>query len=103
MEKPLLVLFDGNAIIHRAYHAFRATRPPTVFTVRKTGEIVTAVYGFAQMVLKSLNDLKPSCCAIAFDTPEPTFRHEMFDQYKAQRPPTPDELIDQLGRGSHFF
>ena len=48
MEKPLLVLFDGNAIIHRAYHAFRATRPPTVFTVRKTGEIVTAVYGFAQ-------------------------------------------------------
>ena len=98
MEKPLLVLFDGNAIIHRAYHAFRATRPPTVFTVRKTGEIVTAVYGFAQMVLKSINDLKPSCCAIAFDTPEPTFRHEMFDQYKAQRPPAPDELINQFAR-----
>ncbi len=98
MENPLLVLFDGNAIIHRAYHAFQATRPPTVFTVRKTGEVVTAVYGFAQMVLKAINDLNPTCCAIAFDTPEPTFRHEMYDQYKAHRPPTPDELIDQFDR-----
>jgi DNA polymerase-1 len=98
MEKPLLVLFDGNAIIHRAFHAFRATRPPTVFTVRKTGVIVTAVYGFAQMLLKAINDLKPTCYAVAFDTPAPTFRHEMYDQYKAQRPPTPDELIDQFDR-----
>ncbi len=98
MEKPLLVLFDGNAIIHRAFHAFRATRPPTVFTVRKTGEIVTAVYGFAQMLLKSINDLKPTCYAVTFDTPAPTFRHKMYDQYKAQRPPTPDELIDQFDR-----
>jgi len=98
MERPLLVLFDGNAIIHRAFHAFQATRPPTVFTVRKTGEIVTAVYGFAQMLLKSVNDLKPACCAIAFDTPAPTFRHKMYDQYKAQRPPAPDELINQFDR-----
>jgi DNA polymerase-1 len=98
MEKQLLVLLDGNAIIHRAFHAFRASRPPVVFTVRSTGEIVTAVYGFAQMLLKTITDLQPSCYAVAFDTPEPTFRHVMFEAYKAQRPPTPDELIDQFAR-----
>ncbi len=98
MEKQLLVLLDGNAIIHRAFHAFQASRPPTVFTVRKTGEIVTAVYGFAQMLLKTITDLAPTCYAVAFDTPEPTFRHDMFEDYKAQRPPAPDELIGQFDR-----
>ncbi|MFC2056661.1 5'-3' exonuclease H3TH domain-containing protein, partial [Chloroflexota bacterium] len=98
MKKPLLVLFDGNAIVYRAYHAFQATKTPTVFTVPKTGEIVTAVFGFAQMLLKVINELKPTCYAIAFDTKAPTFRHRMFAQYKAQRPPTPDELVNQLGR-----
>jgi DNA polymerase-1 len=98
MEKQLLVLFDGNAIIHRAFHAFRATRPPTVFTVPRTGEVVTAVYGFAQMLLKAISELKPTCYAIAFDTPVPTFRHKMYDQYKAQRPATPDELVNQFDR-----
>src|SRR3972149_3385963 len=92
MQKPLLVLFDGNAIIHRAFHAL----PP--LTVSKTGETVGAVYGFAQMLLKTINDLKPSHYGIAFDTKAPTFRHQMFDQYKAQRPPTPGELVNQLGR-----
>ena len=98
MKKPLLALFDGNAIVHRAFHAFQATKRPTVLTVPKTGEVVTAVFGFAQMLLKAINELKPTCYAIAFDTPVPTFRHKMFDQYKAQRPPTPDELVNQLGR-----
>jgi DNA polymerase-1 len=100
MEKPLLVLFDGNAIIHRAYHAFGPTkyRPGTPLTVSKTGEVVSAVYGFALMLLKVLSELKPTHIAIAFDKAGPTFRHEMFDQYKAQRPPAPDELINQFGR-----
>jgi DNA polymerase-1 len=92
MKKPLLVLFDGNALIHRAFHAL----PP--LTVSKTGEMVSAVYGFALMLLKVINELKPTHYAIAFDMKAPTFRHKMFDQYKAQRPPTPDELIAQLGR-----
>ena len=92
MEKPLLVLFDGNALIHRAFHAL----PP--LTVSKTGETVGAVYGFALMLLKVINELKPTHYAIAFDMKGPTFRHELFDQYKAQRPPTPDELVNQLGR-----
>jgi len=92
MKKPLLVLFDGNALIHRAFHAM----PP--LTVRQTGEMVSAVYGFALMLLKVINELKPTHYAIAFDMKGPTFRHELFAQYKAQRPPTPDELVAQLGR-----
>jgi DNA polymerase-1 len=100
MEKPRLVLFDGNAIVHRAYHAFGATkyRQARPLTVSKTGEVVSAVYGFAQMLLKVLSELKPTHYAIAFDTKAPTFRHDMFDQYKAQRPPAPEDLISQLGR-----
>jgi len=92
MKKPLLVLFDGNALIHRAFHAL----PP--LTVRQTGETVGAVYGFALMLLKVINEIKPSHCAIAFDMKGPTFRHELFDQYKANRPKAPEELVGQLGR-----
>jgi len=100
MKKPLLVLFDGNAIIHRAYHAFGATkyRAAKPLTVPKTGEVVSAVYGFTLMLLKALSELKPSHCAIAFDKKAPTFRHQLFEQYKAQRPPTPDELVNQIER-----
>ncbi len=89
------MLFDGNNIVHRAFHAFATSRP---LTVSKTGEVVSAVYVFALMLLKIINDLKPTCYAIAFDTKAPTFRHQMFAQYKAHRPPTPDELVNQLGR-----
>ncbi len=92
MKKPLLVLFDGNALVHRAFHAL----PP--LTVSKTGEMVSAVYGFALMLLKTISELKPTHYAIAFDKKAPTFRHQLFDQYKAHRPQTPDELVNQLGR-----
>jgi len=91
-EKPLLVLFDGNGLIHRAFHAL----PP--FTVRKTGETVGAVYGFTSILLKALNDLKPTHYAVAFDRKAPTFRHKMFEDYKATRPETPAELAGQFGR-----
>ncbi len=98
MKESLLVLFDGNAIVHRAYHAFQTSNRPVVLTVPKTGEVVTAVFGFAQMLLKVINEQKATCYAVAFDTKAPTFRHKMDDTYKAQRPPTPPELIDQFGR-----
>ena len=100
MEKPLLVLFDGNNIVHRAYHAFEASkyRQATSLTVSKTGEVVSAVYGFSVMLLKVLNDLKPTHIAIAFDKKGKTFRHDLFDQYKAQRTAAPDDLISQIGR-----
>ena len=91
-EKPLLVLFDGNGLIHRAFHAL----PP--FPVRKTGETVGAVFGFTSILLRAINDLKPTNYAVAFDRKAPTFRHLMYADYKATRPETPAELVGQLGR-----
>ena len=90
-QKPLFVLFDGNALVHRAFHAL----PPLT---SRNGEMVNAVYGFASMLLKVLKDLSPACVAVAFDTPAPTFRHERFEQYKAQRPKAPEELRGQFGK-----
>ena len=89
-EKPLLLLFDGNALVHRAFHAL----PP--LTQPKTGELVNAVYGFASTLLKVFADFRPTHWAVAFDRPAPTFRHEMFGEYKAQRPATPEELKSQI-------
>jgi len=89
-EEPLLLLFDGNALVHRAFHAL----PP--LTQPKTGELVNAVYGFASTLLKVFADFKPTHWAVAFDRPGPTFRHEMFEDYKAQRPATPEELKSQI-------
>jgi DNA polymerase-1 len=91
-EKSLLLLFDGNALIHRAFHAL----PP--LTQPKTGELVNAVYGFASTLLKVFADFKPTHWAVAFDRPTPTFRHEMFEEYKAQRPAMPEELKSQITR-----
>jgi DNA polymerase-1 len=88
--EPLLLLFDGNALVHRAFHAL----PP--LTQPKTGELVNAVYGFASTLLKVFADFKPTHWAVAFDRPTPTFRHEMFEEYKAQRPATPEELKSQI-------
>ena len=92
-SKQRLVILDGNGIIHRAYHAF-----PEPLTVRKTGEVVTATYGFANTLLMVLDDLKPTHIAVALDPPGPTFRHEKDATYKAQRKPTPDDLVAQFGR-----
>lgn len=87
-----LVLIDGHAILHRAYHAL----PQTLKTRR--GELVNAVYGFVRMLLKVIEDIKPQYLAVAFDLPEPTFRHQEFIGYQAQRPKMEAELKDQLGR-----
>ena len=94
MPKPRLVLFDGHGLVHRAFHAMKDSRPLTT----RTGEVISAVYVFALMLLKVLDELKATHYAIAFDTKAPTFRHKMFDQYKAHRPETPVELVNQMGR-----
>jgi len=91
-DNQLLLLFDGHALIHRAFHAI----PP--LTVSKTGEPTGAVYGFASMLLRVLAEYKPTHCAVAFDSPGPTFRHEKYIEYKAHRPPAPDELKQQFAR-----
>ena len=67
-----LVLIDGNAILHRAYHAL-----PKTLTA-KGGEPINAVYGFTSMLLKIIEDLKPTHLAVAFDRKEPTFRKKEF-------------------------
>jgi len=91
-KRKLLLLIDGNALIHRAYHAL----PP--LTVNRTGEMVNAVYGFANTLLRVVTDHKPTHWAIAFDYPAPTFRHEAYAEYKAHRPATPEELKGQIVR-----
>lgn len=57
---------------------------------------MNAVYGFASMLMRLLTDEQPDVIAVAFDTKAPTFRHELFEEYKAHRPPTPSELISQF-------
>lgn len=86
-----LVLIDGNALLHRAYHA----TPP--FTTSK-GELVNAVYGFSSMLLRSLNELKPDFLAITWDEKGPTFRHQVYTQYKATRGPADEGLSSQYER-----
>lgn len=84
-----LVLIDGNAIIHRAYHAL----PPLT---TKKGEIVNAVYGFSSTLLNVLGKFKPDYIIATFDLPGPTFRHEEYKEYKATRVKAADELLSQI-------
>jgi DNA polymerase I-like protein with 3'-5' exonuclease and polymerase domains/5'-3' exonuclease len=85
------VLVDGNALLHRAYHA----TPP--LTTSK-GELVNAVFGFTNMILKAWDDLKPDFIAIAWDKRAPTFRHQAYTQYKATRGPMDESLGNQYDR-----
>ena len=87
-----LVLIDGHAILHRAYHAF----PSTLKTRR--GELVNAVYGFTRIFLAVLEDLEPAYLAVAFDLPQPTFRHQEYVGYQIQRPEMDEELFGQIER-----
>jgi DNA polymerase-1 len=91
-----LVLIDGNAILHRAFHAM----PPLT---TKGGEPINAVYGLVSMFLRVVQDLKPDSIAVAFDEKEPTFRQKEFKSYQAQRPPLADELSSQFGKAREFF
>lgn len=86
-----LVLIDGNAILHRAYHAM----PP--LTTKKR-EPIGAVHGFVSMLLRVIQDLKPTHIAVAFDRKEPTFRHEEFEEYQAHRPEMDEDLEPQFDK-----
>ncbi|MEK7112882.1 MAG: 5'-3' exonuclease H3TH domain-containing protein [Patescibacteria group bacterium] len=84
-----LILIDGNAILHRAFHAL----PPLT---TKRGEPINAVYGLISMLLRVIQDLKPTHISVCFDEKEPTFRHKEFAAYQAQRPPMANELSGQF-------
>jgi DNA polymerase I len=86
--KKLLVL-DSHSLIHRAYHAL----PPLE---TKKGERVNAVYGFYSVLIKAVQDFNPDYFAAVFDYPALTFRHKQFKEYKAKRPPTPEDLLSQI-------
>ncbi|MFC1710978.1 5'-3' exonuclease H3TH domain-containing protein [Patescibacteria group bacterium] len=86
-----LVLIDGHALIHRAYHAY----PPLTTS---QGELINAVYGFVSILLTSLFQLNAKYVAVTFDKKAPTFRHKQYKKYKAHRPKVDKELIDQIGR-----
>lgn len=86
-----LVLIDGNAILHRAYHALPPLTAPD-------GSVVNAVYGFASMLFKIVNDIKPTHVAVAFDRAAPTFRKEMFKAYQATRPKMEEALVSQIDK-----
>ena len=86
---PLLMIIDGHAMVFRAWFALHQQ----TMTLRSTGQEVKGVYGFTSMFFKALADRQPTHVAITFDAPGPTFRHEEFEQYKAQRPEAPPEAF----------
>ena len=86
-----LMLLDGNSLAYRAFFAL----PTDMATA--SGQVTNAVFGFTSMLVNLLKDHKPDAIAVAFDRPEPTFRHEMVVDYKAGRAETPDILKQQMG------
>src|SRR5713101_2705518 len=91
-KRQTLVLIDGHAIIHRAFHAV----PEDLATSK--GEVVNATFGFTSILIKALTDIKPDYIAVTFDRPTPTFRHEHYVEYKAHRPTLPEIMRPQFGR-----
>jgi DNA polymerase-1 len=89
MEKDNFVIIDSNSIIHRAFHAL----PPLK---KGDGTVVNAVYGFLLVLFKLIKDLEPKYLVACFDLPEPTFRKQIFERYKAHRKKAPQELYDQM-------
>ncbi len=89
VTRKKLVIIDGNAIIHRAYHAI----PPLT---DKDGRMVNAVYGFTSMLLKVWSQLEPEYLVATFDMAGKTFRHAKFEKYKATRVKADQELYDQI-------
>src|SRR5438045_3410687 len=86
-----LMLVDGNSLTYRAFFAL-----PTDITLA-SGQVTNAVYGFTSMLLNLVRDHRPDGIGVAFDRPEPTFRHEAVADYKANRSAAPDILRQQMG------
>jgi len=91
MPAKKLMVLDGSGLLYRAYYAL-----PDLKNMQ--GFPTNAIYGVITMVSKLLEDEKPDYCCVCFDLPEPTFRHEEFADYKAQRKPTPEDLVIQIPR-----
>ncbi|MCB2201860.1 DNA polymerase I [bacterium] len=92
-NRKSLYLIDGSAVFYRAYFAF--IRNPLI---NSKGENTSATFGFVNSVFKIIREEKPDYIAVVFDTKEPTFRHERYEEYKSTRAKMPDDLVDQLPR-----
>jgi DNA polymerase-1 len=88
-KEKTLYLIDGTAYIHRAYHAIRGLS-------NSKGLPTNATFGFTRMLIKLIEDRNPQYAGMFFDAKGPTFRHEMFAEYKANRPPMPDDMAAQI-------
>ena len=86
-----ILLLDGNSLAYRAFFAL----PTDMATA--SGQVTNAVFGFTSMLVNLLKDHAPDAIAVAFDRPEPTFRHELVADYKAGRSEAPDVLRQQMG------
>lgn len=91
-----LVLLDSHAILHRAYHAL-----PDFVSAK--GEPTGALYGLTTMLLKIIDDLKPDYIVACYDLPGPTFRKEVYKDYKAGREKADDDLVSQMKRSRDIF
>lgn len=91
-KREKFVIIDGNSLIHRAFYAL----PPTMQTAR--GEHTNAVYGFLSMLFRLIEEEQPGYIAVAVDPPGPTFRHQIYADYKGHREKTPQELGEQMAR-----
>ena len=87
--RPCIYLIDGSAYVYRAFHALRDL-------ANSEGLPTNAVFGFTRMLIKLIQECQPQHMAMFFDAKGPTFRHEIYPEYKANRPPMPDELVVQL-------
>lgn len=88
-NKPVFFIIDGNSFIHRAYHAMKGLSNSSGFP---TG----AIYGALNMIINVKNRFNPDVFVVAFDAKGKNFRHELFPEYKANRPPTPEDLKVQF-------
>ena len=86
-----LLLLDGNSLTYRAFYAL----PTDMATA--SGQVTNAVFGFTSMLIAMVKDQRPDGLMVAFDRPEPTFRHAANPLYKAQREASPDILRQQMG------
>src|SRR5258705_1747009 len=86
-----VMLLDGNSLTYRAFFAL----PTDMATA--SGQVTNAVFGFTSMLINLLRAHRPTALAVAWDRPEPTFRHEEIPTYKAQREAAPDILRQQMG------
>lgn len=91
MAQEKLYLLDGMALVYRAYYALFQANLKSL-----NNEPTGAVYGFTATLIKLMEDHKPDHIAVVFDTAAPTFRHQQYDQYKAQRAPMPEDMKPQI-------